>query len=988
MSGFYETLKSKVDIITEAHALGFRGSRSGSCYQGDCPKHGSAGGRCLTIWPSIQGFKCFHCGEKGDVINLVQLYKNCDHITAVNYLAQKVGMAPLGSETVSKEELAKQQQELDERQLVQDMLTEAAHWYSIQLKNFPQIVTHLREHYGFSDEIVEELQIGFAPPGTSYPSITSDLAALLEKNPRFKGRLALSGLFTFKTPGGPFWDFFKGRIVFPYWKNGKAVNMIARATTMTPVDRYECYTDNGNVKKNAQGNPEFIKYKRLRTHDPKDDSKKYISRFIEKDSLMGEDSIRGAKEIIITEGAPDWTSAVDKGFAAISPVTTNFRDEDNEKLRLLTSHAEQIYIINDNEENQAGKKGALRTARHLSEAGRNVFIVELPRPSGASKIDLNEFLRDHTADDLRKLMGESKTYLDILIESLPRDYVRAQSKIKEEFAPVIINFDEGIQEYYIVKLRKHVGATPKVIRADIETARKGRSSESSDSAIDSETRKAAMQLAKEPTLLKNRLDVITEGGVVGERNVTSMYFCALDSSLLPANNKSPNTLAVKNAGHFGSGKSYTLMSVLEIYPKSRYHLITNGSPKSIYHIEGGLKHKALVVTEGFQFQEKNAADSELVYVVRSLISEGQITYQFVEKDETGKLKTVMKTIEGPTSFVTTTVMEKLEGQLEDRLFTIHPDESVQQTKEIIRITAEMISGRVSGLDTKIIRLWKAFHELLVPVQVIVPFAAKIAAFVTASPGVPISARRAFNRVLAVTQTIGCTYQHQRTKDAKGRVVAEIPDYYMALQIVREAFKESVGQQSKGNQDRLAFVREKGVVSYRDMEKEWGISKSAVSQWAYSRVRDGILVWCDENGTPITDANEIKRAKSAGKAFVALSEADAPSESIGLPSPFDLTGDEAWKENGDLWRKFDLDLDSRHGARGCPGVKEVFSGGLNTRGESEPVDISGNSEDAPDGIKVFSPDLPLSDENEQAEEPVETKRKIDLFGAGLEGVDVI
>lgn len=122
--------------------------------------------------------------------------------------------------------------------------------------------------------------------------------------------------------------------------------------------------------------------------------------------------------------------------------------------------------------------------------------------------------------------------------------------------------------------------------------------------------------------------------------------------------------------------------------------------------------------------------------------------------------------------------------------------------------------------------------------------------------------------------------------------------------------------------------------------------------------------------------------------MALSEAEGPSESIGLPSPFDLTSDEAWKENGDLWRKFDLDLDSRHGARGSSGVKEVFSGGLNTQGDGEPIDISGNSDDGPDGIKVFSPDLPLSDQNEEAEEPAETKRRVDLFRDGLEGVDVL
>ena len=365
MAGYYDSLKMKVDILSEAIALGFRGLRSGSCYQGDCPKHGSSKGRCLTIWPGIQGFRCFHCGESGDVINLVQLFKRCDHKTAVNYLAGKVGMALLGSDNLSPEEAKRQQRDIEEREIVVEMLTEAAHWYHDRLKYFPQIEAHLKQHYGFSDEIIEELQIGVSPPGTSDPSITSDLALHLERNPRFKGKLALSGLFTFQRPKGPFWDFFRGRIVFPYWKNGKVVYITARATTMTPVDQYECYADkDGNLKKDANGNPEYVKYKKLRTHDPDDEKRKHISRFIQNDTFMGEDSIRGAREVIITEGAPDWVSAVDKGFSAISPVTTSFREKDNEKLKLLTSHADQIYIVNDNEDNEAGKQGALRTAKH------------------------------------------------------------------------------------------------------------------------------------------------------------------------------------------------------------------------------------------------------------------------------------------------------------------------------------------------------------------------------------------------------------------------------------------------------------------------------------------------------------------------------------------------------------------------------------------------------------------------------------------------
>jgi hypothetical protein len=183
----------------------------------------------------------------------------------------------------------------------------------------------------------------------------------------------------------------------------------------------------------------------------------------------------------------------------------------------------------------------------------------------------------------------------------------------------------------------------------------------------------------------------------------AMYLCALDSRLLPEDYLSPNVLAIKNAGHFGAGKSYTLSTCLQIYPNSAYFLMTNGSAKSIFFLKGGLKHKALIVTEGFQSQANNAADSELVYSVRSILSEGRVSYWVVEKDEkTGHLVTIEKKVEGPTSFITTTVMESLEAQFEDRLFTIHPDESVDQTKRIIMMIMAKKAGKFQGLDQKML----------------------------------------------------------------------------------------------------------------------------------------------------------------------------------------------------------------------------------------------------------------------------------------------
>jgi len=660
---YYGELKSKNDIMNIATAFGFAGTKAGNAWQGECPKHPSASGKCLVIWPGIQGFRCYHCGQSGDVIDLVILYKGCDHITAINYLADRAGMPhPSGNTQLSPEEQARIQAQAQEESLVYDMLTEAAHWYHRQLQNHQSIVDHLHNHYRFSQEIIEELKIGFAPPGTSHPKITSDLAHHLESIARFKGQLAMSGLFSFKDPQGPYFDYFKGRIVFAFWRNGKVVNMIARATAMTPADPYECYADkDGKIKSGEKANPEYIKYKKLRRHNLDDDKRRHISRFIGTETFMGLDSIRGAREVVITEGAPDWVSAIDHGFAAISPVTTNFREEDMDKLAQVTARADTIYLINDNEENQAGRTGALKTGRFLTGQGRKVFLVELPRPDGESKIDLNEYLVDHNADDLRGLMTSAKSIPDVLIDGLPEDYVKAQPVLKTELLPLLLGMDDGIREHYLDRIRKKVTTSKAALTADLDEVKRiadAEAKESGQPVIDPVLQTEAEAIAKDPALIRKRIDAVNRSGVVGERNIIAMYFAALDSRLLPEDKASPNALAIKNAGHHGSGKSFTMKKCLELYPEQAYHLITSGSAKSLYYLPKGLKHKCLIVAEAFQFQANNAGDSEFVYVVRSLLSEGCVSYQVPQKDEDGKFTTVEKRLDGPTSFITTTIIDK------------------------------------------------------------------------------------------------------------------------------------------------------------------------------------------------------------------------------------------------------------------------------------------------------------------------------------------
>ena len=168
------------------------------------------------------------------------------------------------------------------------------------------------------------------------------------------------------------------------------------------------------------------------------------------------------------------------------------------------------------------------------------------------------------------------------------------------------------------------------------------------------------------------------------------------------------------------------------------------------------------------------------------------------------------------------------------------------------------------------------------------------------------------------------------------------------------------------------------MSYRDLSDEWEISKSAISQWAHSRVRERTLSWCDEDGNKFQDANELKKAKSTGKAFLGLNEAYAPVKTIGLPTPHDLTKDAAWKEGGDLWVKYDLELEDRKSVKVHSGVKEVLSEGLNTPEEEEPIEIIEKCEDEDEGVKVLS-EIPDEDEKPfETDAPNKGNGGIELF----------
>ena len=619
-------------------------------------------------------------------------------------------------------------------------------------------------------------------------------------------------------------------------------------------------------------------------------------------------AIIGSADIYITESDQDATAAVNAGFPAIS-FPNNLRTEENYIILIeACSKSKKIFILNStNNTQRLGEIGY-----RISKAGIGVFILTVSDGLSAVNYSFTDWFKTHQNADLKALARESPGFIDVLIKKLPENFSHALPDIQEKILPLVLKLNVATQKHYMSLISKKVKTTAKIIsELLVELISKAKADQKSADElenVDPEIEAAAMVLLQDPQLLKKRIDAVNRAGVVNERKNIAIYGSTFDSRLIKEGPiPGQNVLAVKNAGHFGAGKSYSLFLFLSILPEGEYHLITSGSEKSLYYLENGLRHKMLVVTEGFQFT-RDRGDSEIAYVVRSLLSEGKIIRLVSEKGEDGKISTKEVIIEGPTPFITTTIVDSLEPQLEDRMFTIHPDESSNQTKEIILNRGEQSAGNIGHLPDLEIKIWKQLHRMLEPISVVIPFAPDIASHIAKMQTIPIATRRAFNKVLNVIQAIACLYQHQRTRDEQGNVIAEICDYWMGLQIVYEAFKENLGQESKVTNDRLEYLKSVQHASVKDLSRHFGVSRSAISVWAKRAEEDTLVSWVDDKGAQFKDDNAVKKGKRAGKAHLTAVEQSGAPGLIGLPQAHDLMeSDPVWAPGGTEYDKFHLHL---------------------------------------------------------------------------------
>lgn len=331
-------------------------------------------------------------------------------------------------------------------------------------------------------------------------------------------------------------------------------------------------------------------------------------------------------------------------------------------------------------------------------------------------------------------------------------------------------------------------------------------------------------------------------GLVGEDRNARLLYLALVTRLL----ERPVSVAVK--GPSSGGKSFTVETVLRFIPASAFYALSSMSERALAYSEEPLVHRFLVLYEAAGLTGDFAS-----YLIRTLLSEGCIRYETVEKTPDG-MKPKLIERAGPTGLLVTTTWASLHPENETRLLSLTVRDDRDQTRGVLHALAD----RVNGAEPATVDLapWHALQTWLETAglrNVTIPFAHELAQ--RADPRA-VRLRRDFAAMLSLIRAHAILHQQTRERDARGRIVATLSDYAAVHALVFDAISQGVqASVSKATRETVGAVAEIETAtglpaSVTKLAERLGIDKSAASRRVTVAIRDGYLVNSeDKKGRP-------------------------------------------------------------------------------------------------------------------------------------------
>jgi DNA primase len=400
-----------VDVISGYIGLQKKGSNYWCC----CPFHGEKT-PSFAVNSARQIYKCFGCGEGGNVLTFVMKYENCSFTEAMQILADKAGIE-LPKAQYSEE--AKRRE--TRRQRLLEVNKEAAKFYYYQLR-IPR-GEKAREYLDkrrLSDETRKNFGLGYAP------ARGDDLIAYLRQKGYTDDLIRDVGLAKIDERRGTVTQFWN-RVMFPIQDiNHRVIGF------------------GGRIMGDGDGGPKYLNSPETEIFDK--------SR-----NLYGMNYARSARtgNIILCEGYMDVISMHQAGFTqAVASLGTAFTPG---QAALIKKYTKDVLLAYDSD--GAGVKAALRAIGILREAGMSGKIINMTPYK-----DPDEFIKNLGQEAFQERIDNAENSFMFEIRMLERNYnmndPEEKTRFHNEIALKLCNFSEDVErENYLeaVADKYHIG---------------------------------------------------------------------------------------------------------------------------------------------------------------------------------------------------------------------------------------------------------------------------------------------------------------------------------------------------------------------------------------------------------------------------------------------------------------------------------------------------------------------------------------------------
>ena len=405
-----EKIKNENDIV-EVVSEKVKLKRTGRNYVGLCPFHNEKS-PSFSVSSDKQIYKCFGCGEAGNVITFIMKTRNLPFIDAVKILADKINLNldeySEGKVNNSKDKLYK-------------LNVDAARFFFNNLNKNEEAKGYFNAR-GITDKTIRNFGLGFAL------NEWNGLSNFLKKKGYSELELLKLGLII-KNEKGNFYDRFRNRVIFPVFDyKGKVIGFGGRVLN--------------DAKPKYLNSPEtdlFHKGEHL-----------YGLNFALKNNIN--------RTLIIVEGYMDCITLHQYGINNVvaslgTALTVN-------QAKLLKRFADNIIISYDAD--MAGQNATERGLKILVDVGLLVKVLKVPEGK-----DPDEYIRKNGKSSFEELVANALPLIEYKInkakEGINLKNKDEQLKYIKSVSDILVDSDSVEKNIYIKKVSEETGLSEQSI---------------------------------------------------------------------------------------------------------------------------------------------------------------------------------------------------------------------------------------------------------------------------------------------------------------------------------------------------------------------------------------------------------------------------------------------------------------------------------------------------------------------------------------------